>query len=251
MWIIWKWRYEWWLFCHQKSCLSPEFLFQIATPWKCLGEVIFVGSVSVGRKVMEVGKFRGFRGGFLVGGGSPKISGGWLSKYQSKESNGGGVGFCGFWDQILRGHVFFFFRSRIEHFRTTPWFSRKKLGKGLEDENFSKKKNLISHEAMIMGGRVEVSLNTIALGKLVGWYFVKSSMCLPLKYNMELATFVIWIWSLCICLGLFRKWSLWIVRWLLARIYRSVASTFFFLISHPVIRWPSVSPTWCLKFKWS
>lgn len=36
--------------------LLTRIFFQIATPWKCLGEVIFVGSVSVGRKVMEVGE---------------------------------------------------------------------------------------------------------------------------------------------------------------------------------------------------
>lgn len=43
---------------------------------------------------------------------------------------------------------------------------------------FPKKQILISHEAMIMGRRVEVSLNTVS-SKLVGWYFVKSLICLP------------------------------------------------------------------------
>lgn len=173
-------------------------------------------------------------------------------------------GFCGFWDQILRGNgwCFLFFSKSNWTFQDNPWFSRKKLGKGLEDENFSKKETN-SHIRTKPGRRVEIHLKTVSLGKLVGWYFVKSLICLPFtrhhfgypgkKYNeyIELAKFLIWIWSLCICLGLLRSCGQWIVRGLVAGIYRSVASTFFFLISHPVIRWPSVSPTWCLKFEWS
>jgi len=82
------------------------------------------------------------------------------------------------------------------------WFSRKKLGKGLEDENFSKKETN-SHIRTKPGRRVEIHLKTVSLGKLVGWYFVKSLICLPFtrhhfgypgkRYNeyIELAKFLI------------------------------------------------------------
>ena len=56
-----------------------------------------MGSVSVGRKVMEVGKFPWIPWWF-PGRFAQQVVG--CRSYQSKESKGGG--FCGFWDQILR-----------------------------------------------------------------------------------------------------------------------------------------------------
>ena len=159
---------EWWLFCHQKSCLAPEFLFVS----RRLGSVLERWSLwAACQWVGKWWRWAGDGGRFL-----PQNLRWLVVEVTNPRSPRGGV-----WILWILGsnpkRKSFFFRSRIEHFRTTPGLVEK-TGERPGNEDFSKNKTN-SHIRTKPARRVEIHLKTVSLGKLVGWYFVKSLICQP------------------------------------------------------------------------
>ena len=130
---------EWWLFCHQKSCLAPEFLFVS----RRLGSVLERWSLwAACQWVGKWWRWAGDGGRFL-----PQNLRWLVVEVTNPRSPRGGCGFCGFWDQILRGKVFFFSKPNWT-FQDNPWFSRKNRGKAWKWGLFQKQNKFsYPHEA--------------------------------------------------------------------------------------------------------